>query len=88
MAQTIGKNSNRVIGVKQVSKAIKRGAVASVYVADDAEQRVLGPLMELCAEQGIELVHIATMKELGKTCEIEVGAAAAAILKGNAAMEA
>ncbi len=83
MAQELGKRSRHVIGVKQVSKAIRRGAVESAYVADDAETRVTAPLMELCGEQGVQLVHIATMKELGKICGIEVGAAAAAVLKNN-----
>ncbi len=83
MARDLSKNSSHVIGVKQVGKAVRRGKVSVVYVADDAEGRVLDSLVKLCREQGVELKHAATMKELGKTCGIEVGAAAAALLRDN-----
>ncbi len=78
---SLQKASNRVIGVKQVSKAVNRGIAESVYVADDAEDRVLQPLTELCDSLGVPVVRISTMKELGADCGIEVGAAAAALLK-------
>ena len=70
-----------MIGVKQVTKALKRGSVACIFVAEDAEESVAGPLRELAGEQGIELQRAASMKELGAACGIEVGAAAAAVLK-------
>ena len=82
MAQSIlPKESGHVIGIKQVSKAIGRGVAEKVYVADDAERRVVLPLEELCDRHGVSIVRIATMKELGSACGIEVGAAAAALLK-------
>jgi large subunit ribosomal protein L7A len=82
MAQRIlPKETGHVIGIKQVCKAINRGVVESVYVADDAEDRVMQPLKELCDKHGVTIVRIATMKELGSACGIEVGAAAAALLK-------
>lgn len=82
MAQSIiPKKAGHVIGIKQVSKAINRGVVESVYVADDAENRVMQPLKELCDRHGVAVTRIATMKELGAACGIEVGAAAAAVLK-------
>ncbi len=82
MAQSIlPKESGRVIGIKQVSKAIDRGVAEKVYVADDAEKRVVLPLEELCDRHGVSIIRIATMKELGLVCGIEVGAAAAALLK-------
>ena len=81
MALEALKDADRVIGIKQVTKAVKRGAAVSVFVADDADEHVLRPLSELCMEMGVSVVHAGSMQELGKACSIEVGAAAAAVLK-------
>ncbi|MDD6383768.1 ribosomal L7Ae/L30e/S12e/Gadd45 family protein [Mitsuokella sp.] len=75
------KSANRVIGIKQVSKAVKRESAACVFIADDADERVTAPLILLCEEQGVAVEHAETMQVLGKACGIEVGAAAAAVLK-------
>ncbi len=75
------KGASRVMGIKQVTKAVKRGDAESVFLADDADAHVLKPLMKLCEEHDVPCEHAATMKDLGNACGIEVGAAAAAILK-------
>ena len=49
-------SSERVIGVKQVTKAVKRGIVSSVYLADDADERVICPLSDLCGEAHVPIV--------------------------------
>ena len=38
------KSANRVIGIKQVTKAVKRKAVAMVFIASDADERVTAEL--------------------------------------------
>jgi len=45
------KNGKRVIGIKQVTKAVNKGLVGCVFIADDADVRVLQPLRELCGEK-------------------------------------
>lgn len=35
------KNAKRVIGIKQVTKAVKNDLAKCVYIADDADDRVL-----------------------------------------------
>ena len=75
------KSASRVMGIKQVSKAVKRGDAECVFIADDADERVIGPLQVLCREQDVLVEHAATMADLGNACGIEVGAAAAAVLK-------
>ena len=72
------KNAKRVIGIKQVTKAVKNDLAKCVYIADDADDRVLSPLKELC--KNVEMIFGNTMAELGKSCNIEVGAAAVALL--------
>jgi len=71
---------NKVVGVKQTIKAIKNGAVKTVYIAKDADNKLLQSVKILVDENSLELVYINTMKELGKLCGIDVGAATAAIL--------
>ena len=69
--------AHKVIGVKQSKKAIRDGAAAQVFVALDAEKRVVGPIYELCSEHGME---VTTMTELGDAVGIDVGAAVVVVL--------
>lgn len=71
----------KVVGVKQSKKAIRDGNAQTVFVADDAEQRVIRPIRELCSEMQVELVEVPTMVELGDAAGIDVGAAVVTILK-------
>jgi large subunit ribosomal protein L7A len=75
------KTAKRVIGIKQVAKAVKRDAATEVFIADDAEAKVVEPLEALCSEHGVPVSRVGSMKELGTACSIEVGAAAAAAVK-------
>lgn len=75
------KASNKVTGIKQTRRALQEGSAAKVFLADDAEQRVLRSIRELCEASGVETVIVPTMRELGQACGIEVGAACAAITK-------
>ena len=75
------KGAARVIGVKQVTKAVQKSQADAVFLADDADGRMTEPLLHLADEIGVPVVHVPTMQELGKACSIEVGAAAAAVLK-------
>ncbi|MCF2669733.1 MAG: ribosomal L7Ae/L30e/S12e/Gadd45 family protein [Butyricicoccus sp.] len=71
----------KVVGVKQSKKAIRDGNAQTVFVADDAEQRVIRPIRELCSEMQVELVEVPTMVELGDAAGIDVGAAVVTIVK-------
>ena len=75
------KNAPHVTGLKQVSKIVGKGDAKGVFVAVDADARVTKPLKALCEEKGVPVNDTATMAEIGKACTIEVGAAAAALLK-------
>ncbi|WP_067934901.1 ribosomal L7Ae/L30e/S12e/Gadd45 family protein [Alicyclobacillus kakegawensis] len=71
----------RIIGTNQTTKALQQQQVVQVFVAKDAEERVTRPVVTLARERGIPVEWIESMKELGKACGIEVGAATAAILE-------
>ena len=71
----------KVIGVKQTLKLMQSGEGKTVYIAMDAELKVVDPVKASAEINGVEVVTVSTMKELGKLCGIEVGAATALILK-------
>ncbi len=74
------KNSNKAIGIKQTLKAVENKTAKVVFIARDADEKVTGPLRDLCLSSSIEIVYADTMKQLGKACGIEVGASAVCIL--------
>lgn len=69
-----------VIGMKQTVKAVEQGTVKEVFVAKDADPRITGKVVALCKEKQIPVEYVDSMKQLGKACGIEVGAATAAIM--------
>ncbi|MGI6036444.1 MAG: ribosomal L7Ae/L30e/S12e/Gadd45 family protein [Limnochordia bacterium] len=81
MPARIRATRKRAVGSKQTVKAIEEGAAVVVYVARDAAGWVIEPIIESCTAEGIELVYIDSMRELGEACGIDVGAASAAVLK-------
>ena len=74
------RNNNKVIGSKQVKKAVVKGLARKVYLALDAEPHIIGPLRELCCQHEVEVEEIEKMEELGNACGIEVGSAAVALI--------
>ena len=70
-----------IVGAKQLRKALKNGRVLSVYLAVNADPAVTEPLVQLCKTQNIPVTWVKTMAELGRACNIDVGAAAAATVK-------
>lgn len=71
-------NSPKVVGAKQVKRALEAGRALTVFLASDADPRVTEPIAALCGEKGIEAVTAPSMKELGRACGISVGSAVAA----------
>lgn len=71
----------RTIGTNQTAKALQQDAVKQLFVARDAESRVVAPLIAIANERSVIVEWIDTMKTLGKACGIEVGAATAAVLE-------
>ncbi|GGO08617.1 ribosomal L7Ae/L30e/S12e/Gadd45 family protein [Saccharibacillus kuerlensis] len=69
------------IGAKQTVRAVELGEASEVYVAMDADQRMIAKITSLCSKSGVKITEVETMRELGKACGIEVGAAMVAVLK-------
>ncbi|MPQ42380.1 ribosomal L7Ae/L30e/S12e/Gadd45 family protein [Clostridium tarantellae] len=71
----------KVIGIKQSSKAIKNGEGICLYVAKDADEKLVLPLIKIAEESGMPVKYVETMKILGSMCGIEVKAATALVLE-------
>ncbi len=73
-------NASKVVGVKQVRRALANGQAKRLYPAKDADPQLTEPLARQAAEQGVETVWAESMKALGRACGIGVGAAVAALI--------
>ncbi|MBP3411739.1 MAG: ribosomal L7Ae/L30e/S12e/Gadd45 family protein [Oscillospiraceae bacterium] len=74
------KTANKVVGIKQLRKALTSGAAKKVFLAEDADPMLTEPIFRICLETQTNVVYVQTMKQLGAACEISVPAAAAAIV--------
>ena len=68
----------KVVGVKQVRRALANGRVKRLYLAKDADPQLTQPLERQAAQAGAEGVWADAMKALGRACGIAVGPAVAA----------
>lgn len=69
-----------IVGAKRTLKAVKEGKANRVYIAKDAEDRIIRPIMENCIQLSVEIKYVDTMNELGKACGIDVGAAVVTVV--------
>ncbi|HQF91857.1 MAG TPA: ribosomal L7Ae/L30e/S12e/Gadd45 family protein [Synergistaceae bacterium] len=71
--------SHRVVGVRQVWQKLRKASLQKLFVAEDAEARIVSGLVEEAEKLGIAVERVASMKTLGRACAIDRGAAAAGI---------
>lgn len=71
--------SRIMVGTKQTIKAMKNGDVQEVFIAKDADARVTSHVLQLAKELNIPYVEVASKKELGEACSIDVDASTVAI---------
>ncbi|CAH2215231.1 ribosomal L7Ae/L30e/S12e/Gadd45 family protein [Tepidibacter aestuarii] len=75
------KNEKKVIGTKQATRALKENKAKLVFIAQDAEKHVTKHVEELSKQNNVEIIYVDFMEELGRICNIQVGAAIVAVLK-------
>ena len=75
------KTAKKVVGIKQLRRALKESRAVTVFFADDADPMLIAPLALECTAQHVEIVRVATMTELGDACGISVPSACAAIVR-------
>ncbi len=71
--------ANKVVGAKQVLRAIENGGIKCVFIATDADMFVTRPVFDACRAKDIEIIEVPSMKALGEACGVQVKAAAAAV---------
>jgi len=69
-----------VTGSRATLKAVEKGQAITVFIAADADKRIVQPLREACLRQGVAIVEEPSMQHLGRAARLEVPAAAAAII--------
>ena len=73
--------NKKVIGKKQTQRALFKNEADSVYIAKDADKRVVNEIINYSQENDISITYVETMEKLGKMFGIDVKAAVAATLK-------
>ncbi|MCU9615235.1 50S ribosomal protein L7ae-like protein [Caldibacillus lycopersici] len=66
---------NKKIGTKQSVKALKSGKAEEVFIASDADSKIVKAVIDTAKQVNIPITYVESMKDLGKACGIEVGAA-------------
>lgn len=70
-----------IVGSKQTVKALKAGEVIELVIAEDADMKVTAELVRIASEMNTAISYVDSLKKLGKTCGIAVGASAVAITR-------
>ena len=81
MEEMLKNAEKRVVGTKQVLKAINEDRVARVFLGKDADGFIYHRVNGLCEEKRIPVTVVDTMAELGRLCRVNVATASAAVLK-------
>jgi len=79
--ETLKNAAVKVVGTKQVLRALKAGTAARAYVANDADTFLFQRIVTAAEAAGVPVVRVGSMKELGIACGVEVATASAAIVK-------
>lgn len=71
----------RVVGKKQVLRALAKGEASEVVLARDGDTSITRQVREAAAAAGVPVREAESMSQLGRACGIEVQASVAAILR-------
>ena len=81
MQEALKDVNRRVVGARQVLRAIAAGTLAHAYVARDADPFITRPVVDACEKNGVRFTEVDTITMLGETSGIDVKASVAGILK-------
>ena len=71
----------RVVGTKQLLRALDEGKIVQAYVAADADLLLTKRVVDRCYDMDVPCTQVERMEKLGRACGIDVKAAAAGLLK-------
>ena len=81
MLQGLADVDRRIVGTKQLLRALDEGKIAHAYVAKDADLLLTKRVVDRCYDMNIPCTQVDSMEKLGRACGIDVKAAAAGLLK-------
>lgn len=81
MEEQLRQPGKRVVGTKQVLRAIKDGRASRVYLCKDADDFIYRQIEAACEERRVPVTTMDSMEKLGKLCLVGVKTASAALLK-------
>jgi len=74
---------NKVVGAKQVKRALSKSEVEVVFIAKDADKKITSEIEKMCQQKEVPVEYIDHMEQLGEACGIDINAAVAALLNKN-----
>ena len=83
MPERLKKRALRVVGARQVLRAVKQNRAETVFLAMDAGPVLRGAVEQAAREGNVTLQMVATMEELASLCRVDVPSAAAAVYRNE-----
>ena len=81
MEEMLKQADKRVVGTKQVLRALNEDKAARVFLGKDADGFIYHRINALCEEKRVPVTVVDTMQDLGRLCSVNVKTASAAVLK-------
>ena len=81
MENLLKQADKRVVGTKQVLRALAEDRAARVFLGKDADGFIYHRINGLCEEKNVPVTVVDSMQELGRLCTVDVKTASAAVLK-------
>ena len=81
MLENLADSQRRVVGTKQLLRALDEGKIAQAFIASDADLILTKRVVDRCFDMHIPCTQVESMEKLGRACGIDVKAAAAGLLK-------
>lgn len=81
MESLLRQADRRVVGTKQVLRAVEEDRAARVFLGKDADGFIYHRINALCEEKRVPVTVVDSMQELGKLCKVDVKTASAAVLR-------
>ena len=83
MPERLKKHAMRVVGARQVLRAIQAQKAEEVFLAMDADKALRSRIERAANEAGTPLRMVSTMEEIAFLARVDVPSAAACILKNS-----
>ena len=85
MPERLKKHAMRVVGARQVLRAIEAQRAEEVFLAMDADKALRFQIENAAKEKGTPLHMVSSMEEIARLCRVDVPSAAACVLRNNQA---